>query len=557
MIKSLYISNLAILEEANIDLNPGLNAITGETGAGKSILVNAYLLLLGGRADKGLVGNYSDRAIVEGLISVSDETVDFVNKEYGLEISNDIIITREIYEDKNSVVRLNNRVVTLSVIKDIMKYTVDIYAQNSTGLLLDKTNYLSILDSIEGEKAFMFLKDINSYFDKLDMLKKDLSLLDLKPEEVEREKDILEFQLKEISEVDWAGLDYVEILKEYTILSNSVEIQTTLSKAVEELEASDFTEGGILSSLLSLINKLRDIEEYDSDIGLLIKGFDSTYYQILDLRDELLKYSANINPDEERLYYLSSTIEKIEYLKNKYGPEIENILQFKVQAQLDLENLQKIEENREDIEKNIKEIEVRLSKTSEMLSSLRRKASKKLQLDLNNELKNLNFQNTYFEIQISKKDISRNGADDVEFLASFNLGQGLKPLSQIASGGELSRFMLALKIITAKYDKISTLIFDEIDSGISGITAEIVGNVIKRLSETYQIILVTHLAQIAVQGNQNIFIDKIVEGEQTKSTIKTIEGEDLIKEIARLMGGSNITNSVLESSRDLLTKAKK
>lgn len=556
MIREIFISNIAIIEQTHFKLTEGVNVMTGETGAGKSILIDSIQLILGGRADRNLVGKYSDKAVVEALVEVNPDVKTLLNKEFGIDIEdNQLIITREIFDSGRSVARLDNRIVNLSVIQSIMSRTVDIYTQNSTGLLLNKSNYIDLINQLAGQNAYLLLNEIGLSLDSISNLKKDIKELNLSESEIIRETELLSYQIEEIELADFENTDYDEIGEEYKKLSNVTDIRACLEKSKSAFQGSVYSKN-VLDILSDAIVQLQNAEEFDQAILDLRKAFDSVYYQLEDLRRELFSLTDTIVPNEEKLMELSDSIRNYEALRRKYGSNKDEVLTYLDEIKEKYNRLMEADKISRNLKFQLQAEEDKLAEIATKLSLIRGKVAEDFEKSIRNELKKLNFANTEFKVSLKEKSIDRGGGDDIDFLVSFNIGQDLKSLSETASGGELSRFMLALKIITAENDSISSLVFDEIDAGISGVTAEIVGGVIKRLAEKYQILLVTHLPQIAVIGNNHLLIEKYTEDERTKSRLRRICGDEVVMEVSRLIGGSNITDTVIRSAREQIDKHK-
>ncbi|MDO5719033.1 MAG: DNA repair protein RecN [Tissierellia bacterium] len=555
MITELFISNLAIIENTNIKFTNGLNIITGETGSGKSIIIEAVELLLGSRANKNLVGNYGEKAIVEGVVKINDRVKNMLCEEYGISADDELIITRELFKDGKSIVRLDNRQVKLKVIKSIMDLTVNIHSQHDTQLLLNPYSYLEIIDFISEAEIDDLKSDLEDLLDEKKRIIKRIEKLEIDSSEIERQIDILQYQINEINSLRLEEIDIDKLEKEHNLLNNSIEISSKMNSTKELFISSDYNSGDLSSYISKATGLIESISEYDERLSKICDNLKNTGYIIEDLKYEILDYYDSIVTDDERLYELDSLFHNIDSLKRKYGKDIDDILKYKDKAEIELNEYRLRDELLESLNVDIAKLNRKLDEKANKISDIRKKTAREIQNQIQSELSNLNFANNEFIIEFSKKSkVDKDGIDIIRFLASFNLGQQIKPLSEIASGGELSRFMLALKIVIADYDNISTLIFDEIDSGISGITAQVVGEVIDKLSENYQIILVTHLPQIAVLGDNHMIIKKYTENSLTKTKLQAVEGEELVYEIARLLSGTNITDTVLENAREQLTR---
>ncbi len=557
MLQEIFISNFAIIESTSVTFNNGLNIITGETGAGKSIIIEAIELLLGSRANKDLVGKYSNKAIIEGVFSFSQEVLKSIDLEFGIEIEDDyLIVTREIYANGRSVVRINGRQTSLAVIKDIMDKSIDLLSQNSSHFLLDKKNYISIIDSVSDKVITDKLKHLNKLIENRNKIQNDIITLDIDSSELKRNIDILEYQINEIESFGLDKINEEELSTQHKKLSNAVNIIKNIDKVKSSFSTTDYSEADISTILAKANGYLNSIVKYDDTVSHLISYLNDIESMVSDFRSELVAYSETIDNDEEKLYELDSVITNLENLKRKYGETIEEILEFQLTAKDELEFFLNKDELLINLKNKMQVVELEIENIANDITELRRIGAKKLENRLSNEIKLLNFSNNQINIKLSSKGIvDKLGQDEVNFLVSFNLGQDLKPLHEVASGGELSRFLLALKIVSSSDDDIDTLIFDEVDTGISGITAQVVGEVINRLANNYQIILVTHLPQIAVRGNHHILIDKYVEEGKSKTNLKILSVDQRVKEIARLIGGKNITKNVIESAKEQLKNA--
>lgn len=559
MLNEIFISNFAIIERTCANFENGLNIITGETGAGKSIIIEAVELLLGARANKDLIGSYSDSAVVEGVFNLSENIRTRLHEEFGIEVLEDfVIVTREIYKNGKSIARINGRQTNLSTIKDIMSSVIDIHSQHSSQILLDKKNYIEIIDSLADDKFDEELSKLDLLLSNKREILREIDKLDIDPSETQRRIDVLQYQISEISSFHLDNLNFDEVVIEHRKLSNSHDISKSMQKIKSFFLSEGYDSKDISSLVSSSIGELNSILKYDDSLNSILKQLVDLESIVNDLKFEIIDYHDSLSDNEERLFELDSIITSIENLKRKYGDSIEKILSFEQEARKELDSYQKKDENLINLKLLLKDIENKIHTKAKHISDIRKANASKFEKAIQSELKQLNFDNSIFKVVFSEKNIiDKKGMDDINFLASFNLGQNPRSLFDIASGGELSRFMLALKIITAEKDTIDTLILDEIDTGVSGITAQVVGEVISKLAQNYQILLVTHLPQIAVRGKHHILIDKYTENGLTKTSLKVLNYDERINEVARLIGGKNITKSVLASATEQLNSAQK
>lgn len=554
MIEEIYIENFAIIEKTRINFTTGLNILTGETGAGKSIIIGALELILGSRANKDLVGIYSDRALVEASISLTQGTYKKLSDKYGIVIEeSSFIVTREIYKSESSVVRLNNRRVSLNLIEDIMKDLINIHGQNENFILNDSKNYVNIIDSFRKSEIDKLINELTSYFKEKQFLLDEIDKIDIPVEELERQIDLLTYQINEIDSINLESVDFNDLENEYRKLTNLTSIKKSISIASNLYSGNELQENDIDSLLNKAISEVSKANNNDNSLEVYLKELQGINYQLSDIFGELDNYSMRTDINDERISELDSLFKALEDLKRKYGNDIPKILEYRENIQRDLDDFLNKDSKLNSYKLRVKEIESKILTKANELSTIRKSIAEKIEKDILFELQSLNFPNARFHIEINKKDkVDRMGFDKLDFLISFNLGQELKSLAKVGSGGEISRFMLALKIVMAENDKVNTLIFDEIDTGISGITADRVGEALKQLSKKYQVLLVTHLPQIAVQADTHILIDKYIENNVTKTGLLKLDDETKIQEIARLIGGMSITDKTIDAAKELL-----
>lgn len=548
MLKNLYINNFAIIDELSIDFDRGYNVITGETGSGKSLLVEAILLLSGDRIDKALIGKRRAYSIVEGVFSasLSYEYLESLN----IEPCDEIVITRK-FSNSSSSIRINNRVSNLSILKDLAKGLLDVYGQHSSIVLFDKKNYLAILDAY-GDKI-KELEDLSKIYKENISLYKQLEDYSLSDEELFREKDLISYQIEEIDNFNF-DIDEEEITNEYKRLNNSVEIAKLTNLSSDLLNGNAIPT--VLESVKTYASSISDIARYDKAISNL----EERAYALIDELevefDELQSYYETIEYDPERMGEIDKYLSDLFKIKNKYGKDIDEIKNYYENISTKLEDLNNYEENKEKIRSQIDKNERLLLSLAKIISEKRKEKAGKFTKRMIRELKELNLLNIEFEIKFDSKDkVSENGFDEIDFMISTNLGEEKKSLSTVASGGEISRFMLAFKSVIADIDEVETLIFDEIDTGISGRTAQIVAEKLLDISQKHQILVISHLGQIAAMADSHYLIEKHIKDKNTFSNIRRIENSDRTKEMARLIGGVNITGKTLSSAEEMLDLA--
>lgn len=554
MLLELYIKNFALIDEENVVFKDGLNIITGETGSGKSIIIDALNQTLGARSDKAFIRKNKEKAIIEATYFIENKNIVdlLLNMGIDFEFGENLVITREIFVDGKSISRVNGRSVRLSFLKEISKFLIDIHSQHDTQSIMNKENHMIYLD-LYGSK---YIKEsINNYkkafYNYNDLVKKINALLDNKDQsEIEREIDLIKFQIDEIEEANLVEGEIESLEEEKDFYRNKEKIFKSLDNAYEKLNS------GSINSIDLLNNALRDISYISSineDLENIYQKLNNLYYELDDVSKDINLYISNMDFEQNSIDSIEIRIDIINKMKRKYGKNIAEIFEYKKKIEARLEEILNKDKFIEEL--NIKKIELEeeLYKKGLLLEEARKKASKELKDLVIKELTDLNIKSASFDIVFTRlKKPLKEGINKIEFRASFNKGEDLKELSKIASGGELSRFMLAFKNIIAKLDNIKTLVFDEIDTGISGITAQIVGQKMKEISKEKQIICITHLPQIAVVSDTHYLIEKYESKDSTHTKIQRLSIEDKVKEVARLMSGLNITKKTLENAKEII-----
>lgn len=556
MLKELYIENFIIIKKDHIFFEDGFNVLTGETGSGKSIILEAINLLLGKRASKDTIGNFKDKTILEAVFVLDDF---LLNKFDDLGISfddNKLIITRTISRSSSNI-RINGRLSNLNILKLIGENLIDIYKQGDSNTYMNKSNYVNLIDSYQNDKRSkdirselsMLVNKKNSYLNKF----KDLDLSD---EELTRERDLLNYQIDEIDSIDLFNIDEEEIESEYKKLSSISSLKEGYQKMLGIIESDDYqmpSLSSMLSDISASIDDFVDIDDKTSDIYNRIQVVSD---EINDIYSEADSYLDFLSTDPERLEALEDLNKKIFELKRKYGNDVETIHKYYQSMKERLGELEQIDDLRNNLTYHLEEIDGKIVSLSQEIHDIRVKKIKSLEKSLNKEIVALNIKNGKFKVDLKKKEnTDKTGYDQFDFLIRTNKGERLTSLTKTASGGEISRIMLAFKEVFASFDQMDTMIFDEIDTGISGRTAQIVGEKILDLSKKRQVISISHLPQIASLANNHILISKEDDGKFTVSSSKNIKYKERIKEIARLIGGVDITDTTIESAREILEMA--
>ncbi|TJX61438.1 DNA repair protein RecN [Soehngenia saccharolytica] len=550
MLRKLHIKNFAIIDDLTIDFDGGFNVLTGETGSGKSIIIEALGVVLGGRSNKEMIKTGSDSAYVEALFYV-DSDIKSKLDDFGIEYDELLIISREIYANQPSVARVNNKIVTNIVLNNITSNLIDIFGQHEHQSLLDVKNHIYILDSFLLDESLILLHEINELFDEYLSIKERKKEIEIDSSQRERELDLIKYQIDEIDSPNLT-IEDENIEQEYKKLNNLEEILKSGNKALDYLKG-DFLEQNALDMIDKSLAQLKELVKLDY-------VFEEYYEELLNYRFEINEISSKIDNylnsmyyDEEKLSFLRQRLDIINLLKKKYGNSIDEILTFRKNLEKKYELLLNLEHEQNMLDEKLSILEQIIRDKSNELSKHRKNIAKKLEDNIKKQLMFLNMENVNFVVDFRKKgSISRNGIDEVEFLISTNLGEKLKPLSKIISGGEMSRIMLALKAIFADRDNISSLIFDEIDTGISGRTAQLVGEKIKEISKTHQVIAISHLPQIVALADSHFSIYKSLKDNTTITRVTKLSFEERIRELARMLGGATITDTTIKHAKEML-----
>lgn len=556
MLAELYIDNFIIIKKDHIFFEDRFNVITGETGSGKSIILEAINLLLGKRASKDIIGKFKDTTIIEAVFIIDEyQKLYLENKDISFD-DDKLIITRKI-SDKSSSIRINGRLSNLNILKDIGEFLIDIYRQGDSNVYMNKSNYINLIDSYQNDKETKSLRDSlkELYREKTEFIRK-FQDLDLTDEELSRERDLIDYQIKEIEAIDLFNLDEDEIESEYQRLSNISSMRDGYYQMIEIIDSDDYqipSISSLLNEASSSISNYVGIDKKSEDIyDRLISISD----QLNDIYSEADSYVEILSTDPERLQVLDDLNKKLFDLKRKYGNSIDDIKVYYEGMKDRLDELNQIEDQRINIDSKIADIDKKMLDKADKLHAIRVKKIKELESSINKEIVELNIKNGKFKVDLNKTDlIDKNGYDDVDFLIRTNKGENLSSLTKTASGGEISRIMLAFKEVFASFDDIDTMIFDEIDTGISGRTAQVVGEKILDLSKKRQVIAISHLPQLASLANNHILVCKKDEKDATISYSKTIKGEERTLEIARLIAGVDITETTKKSAREILEMA--
>lgn len=561
MLLELAVQNFALIDKLTVRFNEGLNILTGETGAGKSIIIDAVNMAIGERADKNYIRTGTDKATIQILFqSTNPELKSFLaEQDIELEDGDTLILTREIYSSGRSVCRINDRVVTLSTLKEVSKYLIDIHGQHEHQSLLYPENHIEILDSFGDQEIIPLRKRIAEKYTSLKELKEKLKNLCGNDLERERKVDLLSFQLNEIDHAKLRMDEVEQLTAEQLLLSNSEKIHHTMAKAYEILYNGAEEYPSVLDGIGNMVSEIEHFKDLDKHIANIFLVLQECQYKIEDVSRDIRSYRDHIEFDPQALEQVEKRLDQINSLKRKYGKDIEEILSYRQTIFEELEEIKNSEAIAAELNQQIQVLQEELMDLSLSLRKNRMKIGKILEKRITEELVSLNMEKAAFRIDfvesVDKRgqvQLTAKGIDRVEFLISTNAGEPLKSLSKIASGGEMSRIMLALKTILAKNDNIPTLIFDEIDTGISGRTANVVGEKLASISKTHQILCITHLPQIARMADTHFYIEKISTEDQTLTSVRELQKKERISELGRLLGGTKITDLTLEHAKEML-----
>ena len=537
MIQTLHIKNIGIIDDININLNEGFNVLTGETGAGKTLIIGSLQILAGGRFSKEMIRNGESNSFVEMSVYLPN---------LGYE-DDTVIVSREINLKGKNICKINGRLVTVNELKDFMKNIIDIHGQNDNQSILDISTHIELIDSFASEELSEIKEKYSSLYEKYLELKEELSKNYGDDKEKQRKLDLLRYQVCEIENANLKKGEEEDLIEKEKLILASEKIAKNLQEALNQIDEN------AIDSMNIAIKSLEKIENYNKEYSQIAERLKSCYYEIQESARDLSDLTSEVDFEENEQIEVEKRLDIINDLKRKYGNDIKEILDYKESIKKEIYEIENLEDYILGLKKNKKELEEKMLEYSLKMNKIRNKYALKLSEEINNELKELEMKNASFSIKIEFSEehkFNANGLDKIEFMISTNTGESEKSLIKIASGGEMSRIMLAIKTVLADVDKVPVLIFDEIDTGISGVAANATGDKIRRISKNHQVICVTHLATIAAKGDYNYFICKEVENGKTHTKINVLNEEETVKEIARIASG-NVTEISLNHAREL------
>lgn len=550
MLKELYIKNLAVISEAVIPFTDSFNVFTGETGAGKSILINGINAVLGQRISKDIVRSGCDKAVITALFSELSDNAKAKLEELGISYENDeISLTREIMADGGSVARINSRTATVSAMREIGETLVNIHGQHDNQILLSPEKHIDILDSYGDLEAMT--ADYRETFVRLQEVSRRLKKLAADERQREQRIRSLKTAAKEIGNANISENEDEQLDAEYKKAINVFDISRTLGNSYTVIDG-DENSSGLADSIETMISELSPYSEMITILPEILKRLESVKLELQDISSELIRENDSIDSDPAAISEISARIDVIREIKKKYGPELSDVFETYRNA---ISEIEKYESSAEIIKTAAAEKDKLLAEVSakaKKLSAARKAAGERFSKQIEEELSFLDMPNVKIAVSQNAGNLTGKGMDSVEFLISTNKGEGMKPLSKIASGGELSRIMLALKNVIADKDNIHTLIFDEIDTGVSGRAAQKIGIKLKEVSSSKQVLCVTHLARIAAMADHHLLIEKKSDSSKTFTSVRTLSHEERRYEIARIMVGDEITDAALKNADEML-----
>ena len=524
MISNIHIKNIGIIDDLEINLNKGMNVFTGETGAGKSLIIDAINIICGGRFSKEIIRKGENHSYVE-LCMYSPDDINSVD--------GNIIITREIYSNGRNMCKINGRLVTVAELKNFMSNYIEIHGQNANQQLFDNKTHIKYLDNFIGKGIFDLKVEYKNKYTRYNEIKRELRENYGDEKEKQRKLDLLRYQLNEIQEAKLKTGEEEKLEEKRKIILNSEKIAKNLSEANEAVGENT------IDMLSSAIRALEKIEEIDSKYTETIENLRNSYYNLQEVSRDINNYMEDIEFDEQEIEKIETRLDTLYNLKRKYGNNIEEILKYGEEVKTEIDKIENVDKYNEQLKKEQKELENEMTKLAEKISEIRKEEAQKLSSKINKELLDLEMTNAIINIKVEYKinEFFEDGKDSVQILIKTNVGENESELSKIASGGEMSRIMLAIKKVLTEVDRIPVVIFDEIDTGISGKASRTVASKMKSISKEHQVICVSHLAPIAAIADYNYFISKKVENERTTTSVQLLNEQEVICEIARISSG--------------------
>lgn len=561
MILEINIKNFIIIEQENISFTNGLNIITGETGSGKSLVIDALQAITGGRFSKEDIRYGADKAVISALFSIENNMeLDSLIEEYGIEKEEDntLLISREVNTAGRSVCRINGQTVTITMLKTISQCLIDIVGQNEHQLLFNTNKHIDFIDGFGEHDIEQIKVNLKSVTESLRAIETRFEEICGNSSEREHRLDLYKFQIEEIDSAALKPDEDEQLKSKRLLLVNSEKLYKNITQIYDNV--FEGTEGTSCAAdlLEDSISKFHELQSIDGRLQNFTEALETAFYQLEDIKSQIRNYRDSIEFNDEEINFIEERLDLISKLKRKYGSSIEEIMSFHDKIVKECDVLKNSEKYAAELEKQINVLHEKYYKDALKLSEIREKLSRRLEKLVEKELQDLNMQGSKFQVSIKRDEnlISFKGIDKIEFLLSANPGEPAKQLSKIASGGEMSRVMLAIKNTITKFERIPSIVFDEVDAGIGGITASVVGQKIKNISNNSQIICITHLAQIACFADNHIYINKIINNNKTYTKIKNLDMQERTEEIARMLGGNLNDATSMAHAKQLISGTK-
>ena len=555
MLLEISIKNFAIIEAISLNFEKGMTVLTGETGAGKSIIIDAMNMMLGARATTDVIRHGAPKAEIEGLFSVENShALQMIFDEQGIELGDEIIIRREILQNGRSVSRVNGQMVNLSVLRSIGQYLVDIHGQHDQEELMRPQLHIQMLDGF-GEADFLELKQAyQTNFDAYRKMRKQLLEIKKNQEEHKARIEMLEFQMAEIESASLQPGEDLKLNQERDKLLNHKNIADTLTNAYTMLDNEEFSS---LANVRSAMNDMESLEEYDVEYREISTSLSESYYVLEDVTKRLEDIIESLDFDGNRLMQIESRLDLIHAITRKYGGNVDDVLMYFAKITEEYNLLTGNHLSSDDMEAELKKLEVSLVDLATKLASARHNLAQQLEIEIQQELKDLYMEKAQFQVQFTKGKFTREGNESVEFYISTNPGEDFKPLVKVASGGELSRLMLAIKSAFSRKEGKTSIVFDEVDTGVSGRVAQAIAQKIHKIGQNGQVLAISHLPQVIAIADYQFFIEKISNDHSTVSTVRLLTVEERVEEVAKMLAGENVTEAALSQARELLQSKEK
>ena len=555
MLLEISIKNFAIIEAISLNFEKGMTVLTGETGAGKSIIIDAMNMMLGARATTDVIRHGAPKAEIEGLFSVENShALQMIFDEQGIELGDEIIIRREILQNGRSVSRVNGQMVNLSVLRSIGQYLVDIHGQHDQEELMRPQLHIQMLDGF-GDADFLELKQAyQTNFDAYRKMRKQLLEIKKNQEEHKARIEMLEFQMAEIESASLQPGEDLKLNQERDKLLNHKNIADTLTNAYTMLDNEEFSS---LANVRSAMNDMESLEEYDAEYREISSSLSESYYVLEDVTKRLEDIIESLDFDGNRLMQIESRLDLIHSITRKYGGNVDDVLMYFAKITEEYNLLTGNHLSSDDMEAELKKLEVSLVDLATKLASARHNLAQQLEIEIQQELKDLYMEKAQFQVQFTKGKFTREGNESVEFYISTNPGEEFKQLVKVASGGELSRLMLAIKSAFSRKEGKTSIVFDEVDTGVSGRVAQAIAQKIHKIGQHGQVLAISHLPQVIAIADYQFFIEKISNDHSTVSTVRLLTVEERVEEVAKMLAGENVTEAALSQARELLQSKEK